>query len=143
MKSWVEPSEGKIPVKLQWVESSGPDKEDKEPFWFPREVVVHAQDHKLLADCSKIVSELSQINKTGSQTTNEHAALVFLINFHGLQDLHKLMDGLYNKSMMIPIFYCTLFRNELMHSWHVPIYRNTLSCQKVAFRPHALPQHNS
>ena len=92
VKSWAGPSEDEIPVKLQWAESH---EEDEEPFWFPCEVVVHAQDRKLLlADCSEIVSELSPIIKTGSQTTNEHATLVFLINVHGLQDLQKVMDSL-------------------------------------------------
>jgi (p)ppGpp synthase/HD superfamily hydrolase len=95
VKSWAEPSEDEIPVKLQWAESPGPDEEDEEPFWFPCEVVVHAQDRKLLlADCSEVVSELSQIIKTGSQTTDEHATLVFLINVLGLQDLQKVMDSL-------------------------------------------------
>jgi (p)ppGpp synthase/HD superfamily hydrolase len=92
VKSWAEPSEDEIPVKLQWAESPGPH---EEPFWFPCEVVVHAQDRKLLlADCSETVSELSQIIKTGSQTTDEHATLVFLINVLGLQDLQKVMDSL-------------------------------------------------
>ena len=81
-----------LPVKLRWSDFSTPD-EQKQTFLC--EVVVHAEDRKLLlADCSEIVSELSEIVKTGSQTTNEHATLVFLVNVHGLDHLQNLMDSL-------------------------------------------------
>ena len=81
-----------VPVKLQWAEF-------RDFGWqqctFPCEIVVHAADRKLLlADCSEVVSELSEILKTGSQTSNEHATLVFLINVRGIADLQKLMDSL-------------------------------------------------
>lgn len=79
-----------IAVKLEWSEFPG-----EKQISFPCEVVVHAEDRKLLlADCSEVVSELSEIVKTGSQTTNEHATFVFLINVQCLSDLQKLMDSL-------------------------------------------------
>jgi hypothetical protein len=81
-----------VPVKVEWSEFPGPGEKE---FSFPCEVVVHAEDRKLLlADCSEVVSELSEIVKTGSQTTKEHATLVFLINVRCLEDLQKLMDSL-------------------------------------------------
>jgi (p)ppGpp synthase/HD superfamily hydrolase len=81
-----------LPVKLEW--SDFLDTEDDE-FLYPCEVVVHAEDRKLLlADCSEVVSELSEIVKTGSQTTKESATLVFLINVRCLADLQTLMDSL-------------------------------------------------
>lgn len=86
------PADVEIPVNLQWAEFPGPG--EAEPS-FPCEVVVHAEDRKLLlADCSEVVSELSEILKTGSQTTNEHATLVFLISVRGIDELQKLMDSL-------------------------------------------------
>ena len=85
-------AEVEIPVNLQWAEFPGPGEMDLS---FPCEVVVHAQDRKLLlADCSEVVSELSEILKTGSQTTNEHATLVFLIRVRGIVELQSLMDSL-------------------------------------------------
>lgn len=80
-----------IPVRLMWsdldeVEDSGT---------FMAEVVVHAQDRKLLlADCSEVVSETVEIVKTGSQTTNEHATLIFLVTVNSLSHLQSLMDRL-------------------------------------------------
>lgn len=81
-----------IPVKLEWPEfAAAVDSEH----YFPCEIVIHAEDRKLLlADCSEIVSELSEIIKTGSQTTNEHATLVFLIKIQSLDDLQKVMNSL-------------------------------------------------
>lgn len=85
-------NELEVPVNLQWAEFPGPGELD---LLFPCEVVVHAEDRKLLlADCSEVVSELSEIVKTGSQTTNEHATLVFLIRVRGIEELQKLMDSL-------------------------------------------------
>jgi (p)ppGpp synthase/HD superfamily hydrolase len=87
-----EPTKVEIPVKLRWADLQGPGEQS---YSFPCEVVVHAEDRKLLlADCSEVVSELSEILKTGSQTTNETATLVFLIQVYGLADLQKLMDSL-------------------------------------------------
>ncbi|KAG7361494.1 (p)ppGpp synthetase I SpoT/RelA domain containing protein [Nitzschia inconspicua] len=81
-----------VPVKLEWPEFAGAV--DSEHY-FPCEIVVHAEDRKLLlADCSEIVSKLSEIIKTGSQTTNEHATLVFLIKIQSLDDLQKVMNSL-------------------------------------------------
>ena len=81
-----------VPVKLEWSEFRGTDDHGYD---FPCEIVVHAEDRKLLlADCSEIVSELSEIIKTGSQTTNEHATLVFLVKIQCLDDLQKVMNSL-------------------------------------------------
>merc|ERR1719223_1885766 len=77
------------PVNLQWATG------DEQEHFFPCEVVVHCQDRKLLlADCSETVSELSEIIKTGSLTTNEHATLVFLVKIRCLDDLQKVMNSL-------------------------------------------------
>jgi len=81
------------PVKLQW--STYPGLADEREHLFPCEIVVHCQDRKLLlADCSETVSELSEIIKTGSLTTNEHATLVFLVKIRCLDDLQKVMNSL-------------------------------------------------
>jgi len=81
------------PVKLQW--SAYPGASGEKEHFFPCEIVVHCQDRKLLlADCSETVSELSEIIKTGSLTTNEHATLVFLVKIRCLDDLQKVMDSL-------------------------------------------------
>jgi (p)ppGpp synthase/HD superfamily hydrolase len=81
-----------IPVKVQW---SGFNPYDDDTVTFLSEVVVVAQDRKLLlADCSEIVSEMSKIVKTGSATTHEHATLIFLVQVSNLENLQKLMDEL-------------------------------------------------
>uniref|UniRef100_A0A7S3KZY2 Putative GTP diphosphokinase RSH1, chloroplastic n=1 Tax=Amphora coffeiformis TaxID=265554 RepID=A0A7S3KZY2_9STRA len=78
-----------VPVRLMWSDL------DEEMSTFLSEVVVHAQDRKLLlADCSEIVSETVTIVKTGSQTTNEHATLIFLVSVNSLSELQSLMDRL-------------------------------------------------
>ena len=78
-----------VPVRLMWSDL------DEEMGTFFSEVVVHAQDRKLLlADCSEIVSETVTIVKTGSQTTNEHATLIFLVSVNSLNELQSLMDRL-------------------------------------------------
>ena len=78
-----------VPVRLMWSDL------DEEMGTFLSEVVVHAQDRKLLlADCSEIVSETAEIFKTGSQTTNEHATLIFLVSVNSLSQLQSLMDRL-------------------------------------------------
>ena len=62
---------------------------------FMSEIVLHAEDRKLLlADCSEVVSEMVEIIKTGSQTNEEHATLVFLVRVPSLEDLQRLMDRL-------------------------------------------------
>jgi len=79
-------------VSLQWT-NFAPDNEVANSFL--AEVAIVAQDRKLLlADCSEIVSELSEIAKTGSATTNEHATLIFLIRVSSLQHLQNVMDRL-------------------------------------------------
>jgi (p)ppGpp synthase/HD superfamily hydrolase len=81
------------PVKLQW--SAYPGAADEQEDFFPCEIVVHCLDRKLLlADCSETVSELSEIIKTGSLTTNEHATLAFLVKLRCLDDLQQVMNSL-------------------------------------------------
>lgn len=78
-----------VPVRLMWSDL------DEETGNFSSEVVVHAQDRKLLlADCSEVVSETVEIIKTGSQTTNEHATLIFLVSVDSISQLQSLMDRL-------------------------------------------------
>jgi len=84
------------PVALRWSASDAGTAHGDEPeHVYPCEIVVHCQDRKLLlADCSETVSELSEIIKTGSLTTNEHATLVFLIKIRCLDDLQRVMNSL-------------------------------------------------
>jgi (p)ppGpp synthase/HD superfamily hydrolase len=78
-----------VPVRLQWSDL------DENQTLFLTEVVVHAQDRKLLlADCSEVVSETVEILKTGSASTQEHATLVFLVQVSCLDNLQQLMDRL-------------------------------------------------
>ena len=57
--------------------------------------MVEAFDRKfLLADCSEIVSEISEIVKTGSLATEKHATLEFLVKVHSLEQLQKVMDNI-------------------------------------------------
>lgn len=78
-----------VPVRLQWSDL------DDNPNMFLTEVVIHAQDRKLLlADCSEVVSETVDILKTGSASTQEHATLVFLVRVSCLDNLQQLMDRL-------------------------------------------------
>lgn len=78
-----------LPVQLNWS-----DLDDNNTL-FLTEVVVHAQDRKLLlADCSEVVSETAEIVKTGSHSSEEHATLVFLVKVSGLEQLQVLMDRL-------------------------------------------------
>lgn len=80
-----------VPVRVMWSDLD----EDEESGTFMSEVVIHAQDRKLLlADCSEVVSETVEIVKTGSQTTNEHATLIFLVNVNSVSQLQGLMDRL-------------------------------------------------
>jgi (p)ppGpp synthase/HD superfamily hydrolase len=77
-----------LPVSLQW-------SEDDKVGLYMAEVVVHAQDRKLLlADCSEVVSETSVIVKTGSLTRDDHATLEFLVKVSCLDQLQVLMDRL-------------------------------------------------
>jgi (p)ppGpp synthase/HD superfamily hydrolase len=86
-------SSPEIPVKLQWSDFSPMFDEESVPFL--AEIVVVAEDRKLLlADLSEIVSEMSEIVKTGSVTTNEHATFEFLIQVGSLETIQRLMDDL-------------------------------------------------
>jgi (p)ppGpp synthase/HD superfamily hydrolase len=79
-----------VPVRLRWSDMPG-----EEQISFMTEVKIVAEDRKLLlADCSGVVSEMSEIVKTGSATTQEHAVLVFLVRVSGLDHLQELMDSL-------------------------------------------------
>jgi len=54
-----------------------------------------AADRKLLlADCSEAVSRSSEIVRTGTLTTNEHAKLEFLVQVRSVDELQLLMDEL-------------------------------------------------
>jgi (p)ppGpp synthase/HD superfamily hydrolase len=82
-----------VPVKLQWSDNDNEGEEGNCAFM--TEVVVVAEDRKmLLADCSEVVSEMSEIVRTGSSSTQEHATLVFLVQVYGLHQLQRLMDRL-------------------------------------------------
>jgi len=76
------------PVKMCWPKySSGTT--------YLAEISVYANDRKLLlADCSEVVSEYSDIVRTGSVTTKEHAVLDFLVQVKDLMQLQQLMDAL-------------------------------------------------
>ena len=77
-----------LPVPLQW-------SEDDKAALYMAEIVIHAQDRKLLlADCSEVVSETSVIVKTGSLTRDDHATLEFLVKVSCLDQLQVLMDRL-------------------------------------------------
>jgi (p)ppGpp synthase/HD superfamily hydrolase len=78
------------PVKLRWEKYK-----DEDDVTFLTEIVVIAEDRKLLlADCSEIVSELSEICKSGSVSTEEHATLTFVVKVSSLAHLQNLMDSL-------------------------------------------------
>jgi (p)ppGpp synthase/HD superfamily hydrolase len=78
-----------VPIPLAWS-----DLDDRTTL-FLTEVVVHAADRKLLlADCSEVASESSEIVKTGSLSNEEHATLIFLVKVGGLEQLQGLMDRL-------------------------------------------------
>lgn len=80
------------PVKLQWSE---PDSPGEEGITYYAEIVIVASDRKLLlADCSEVVSEMTNIVKTGSITTDEHAILEFLVQVENLEELQRVMDQL-------------------------------------------------
>lgn len=67
----------------------------EEPVLYKAEVVVKCVDRKLLlADCSEVVSDLSEIIKTESLTTEDHATLKFLVKVKNLEQLQTLIDSL-------------------------------------------------
>jgi (p)ppGpp synthase/HD superfamily hydrolase len=78
-----------LPLPLQWSDL------DDNTTLFMAEVLVHAQDRKLLlADCSEIVSKTAEIVRTGSSSSHETASLVFLVKVGSLEQLQYLMDQL-------------------------------------------------
>ena len=92
MKSGRSQTSTDVPVKLRWYDFNPIDDDSVS---FLSEVVVVAQDRKLLlADCSEIVSEMSEIVRTGSSSSREHATLVFLVKVTCIENLQKLMDDL-------------------------------------------------
>lgn len=83
------------PVKLVWPEESWDEEGKNNPETFLAEVVVMANDRKLLlADCSIIASKYSEILKTGSSSTAEHCTLEFLTRVSDLDELQTLMNQL-------------------------------------------------
>lgn len=81
-----------VVINLRWSDDSEPDMGDTP---FLAEIVVVAGDRKLLlADCSEIVSEMSEIVKTGSASTKEHCTLEFLVKTESVGDLQNVMDCL-------------------------------------------------
>jgi len=84
----MNPAELNEPVKMCWPKYSPGTT-------YLAEISVYANDRKLLlADCSEVVSEYSDIVRTGSVTTKEHAALDFLVQVKDLMQLQQLMDSL-------------------------------------------------
>jgi GTP pyrophosphokinase len=78
-------------VKLKWDKSYM----EGEDILYMTELSIIAQDRKfLLADCSEIVSDMSEIVRTGSLSTKEHAIFQFLTKVQSLEHLQKLMDSL-------------------------------------------------
>ena len=80
-------------IKLKWDESAYMANGEK--ILYLAQVTLIAEDRKLLlADCSEVVSDMSEIVKTGSVTTNEHAKLQFLVKVESIDHLQNLMDNL-------------------------------------------------
>jgi (p)ppGpp synthase/HD superfamily hydrolase len=88
-----KPHEAEVPVALKWPEADESHQDDDD--FYLAEVVLVAADRKLLlADCSEAVSRCSEIVRTGSTTTNEHAILEFLVQVKDVDELQTLMDEL-------------------------------------------------
>lgn len=84
-------SESYEAVKVQWDASCT----QGENFQYLTEISIIAQDRKyLLADCSEIVSDMCEIVKTGSLSTEEHAVFEFLVKVQSLDHLQKMMNRL-------------------------------------------------
>jgi len=85
--------EPEVTVELKWSEAEVIDECDSS--YYLAEIVVVAADRKLLlADCSEAVSRSSEIVRTGTLTTNEHAKLEFLVQVRSVDELQLLMDEL-------------------------------------------------
>ncbi len=66
-----------------------------EDIQYMAEIRLICNDRKLLlADCSEVVSDMSEIVKTGSLSTEEHAILNFLVKVKSLKHLQNLMNAL-------------------------------------------------
>ncbi|KAK1740728.1 GTP diphosphokinase [Skeletonema marinoi] len=79
-------------VELSWPEDEWEDNTSES---FLTEVIIMSVDRKLLlADCSVIASQNSEILKTGSSSSNEHCILEFLVRVKDLDELQNLMDKL-------------------------------------------------
>lgn len=78
-------------VEIVWDESYAMGQK----FLYLTEISLICEDRKLLlADCSEIVSDMSEIVKTGSLSTKEHAILNFLVKVESLNHLQQLMNRL-------------------------------------------------
>lgn len=87
------PAREEVPVKLRWSDLQPPHGFERESFL--AEVVIVAEDRKmLLADCSEVVSHMSEIVLAGTSVNEEHCTLVFLVKVTGLEHLQNLMDSL-------------------------------------------------
>jgi len=78
-------------VKMKWDETymKGED------ILYLTEISIVAEDRKyLLADCSEVVSDMSEIVRTGSLSTKDHAIFEFLVKVESLEHLQTLMDSL-------------------------------------------------
>lgn len=91
----LRPSKDEIPVQLVWSEIEDSWEVEGNSENFLTEVVVVANDRKLLlADCSVVASKNSEILKTGSSSSSEHCVLEFLVRVRDLDELQNLMDRL-------------------------------------------------
>jgi GTP pyrophosphokinase len=77
-------------VKLKWDDHYLAS----ENILFFAEISVIAKDRKLLlADISELVSDMSEIVKTGSMSSDEHANFRFLVKIQNIDALQNLMDA--------------------------------------------------
>ena len=78
-------------VQMKWDKSYY----EGEDILYLTELSVVAKDRKyLLADCGEVVSDMSEIVRTGSLSTKEHAIFEFMVKVESLDHLQKLMDTL-------------------------------------------------
>jgi len=91
----VPPSRDEFPVALRWPSKGEDDNNQENARPYLVEVIVIAEDRKLLlADCSEIVSQMSDIVRTASATTDEHATFEFLVATKSIDSLQALMNNL-------------------------------------------------
>jgi len=78
-------------VNMKWDKSYM----EGEDILYLTEISVVAKDRKyLLADCGEVVSDMSEIVRTGSLSTKEHAIFEFMVKVESLDRLQTLMDTL-------------------------------------------------